>query len=66
MRQVTNKQFRKLFPGSASNQSVPNVRRLDDVFSFGRILGHVYVDGESLAEKQVKAEHATKERNGIK
>jgi endonuclease YncB( thermonuclease family) len=33
--------------------------RLDDVFSFGRLLGRIYLDGDDLSQRMVKAGHAT-------
>lgn len=41
-----------------------DARRAGDVWSFNRILGHVWIDGsdESLSERQVLAGHATIER----
>ena len=38
--------------------------RVDDVFTLGRVLGHVYLDGEtqSLSARMVEAGHATKEK----
>lgn len=35
---------------------------LSDLFSFGRILGRVQVDGRDLATEQVRAGHATKNK----
>lgn len=35
---------------------------LSDLFSFGRILGHVQVDGKDLATEQVRGGHATRRK----
>jgi len=34
------------------------MQRLDDAFSFGRILGRVYIDGEDIGSRVVRAGHA--------
>jgi len=39
-----------------------DVDRLDDVLTFGRILGRVSVDGRDVSLEQVQAGHATKSR----
>lgn len=36
--------------------------RLDDIFSFGRLLGDVVVDGKSLAEQQVATGNAKRQK----
>lgn len=47
-------------PGNKASIEVPlsGVDRLDDVFTFGRLLCHVVVDGTSLSEHQVESGHA--------
>lgn len=35
---------------------------LRDLFSFGRLLGRVEIDGQDLADAQIEAGHATKEK----
>lgn len=35
------------------------LRRLDDAFSFGRLLARIYLDGTDLSERIVRAGHAT-------
>ena len=37
--------------------------RLDDIFTFGRVLGYIYVGEVSLSDKQVREGFATKEKN---
>lgn len=52
--------LRKLAPSGAKAQlTIPlNGDRLDDILTFGRVLGRVSVDGKDLSEQQVKAGHA--------
>jgi len=52
----------KQFEGKAGLIQIPldKANRLDDVFTFGRILGYVWVDGKSVSEVQVTSGHATK------
>lgn len=58
---VASRDAIKPIEGKAATLVVPldGVDRLDDVLTFGRVLGYVWVDGESLSEKQVSAGHAT-------
>jgi len=35
------------------------MQRLDEAFSFGRILGRVYIDGEDIGSRVVRAGHAS-------
>jgi len=35
---------------------------IKDVFTFNRVLGHVFVDGEDVSDRMVKDGHATKEK----
>lgn len=37
-------------------------RRLDDVLTFGRLLGRIYAKGEDVGSRMVEDGHATKER----
>ena len=37
-------------------------RRLDDVFTFGRIVGSIYVDGKDASQQQIEAGHAFERR----
>jgi len=39
---------------------IASTRRLDDAFTFGRLLGRVYLNGRDLSEQIVLAGHATK------
>lgn len=50
-----------LAQGKEATMFIPfvGVERLDGVFTFGRVLAHVWVDGQSLSESQVEAGHAT-------
>ena len=41
-----------------------SMRRLDDAFSFGRLVGRVYVDGNDLSQRIVLAGHATTTKGG--
>ena len=41
------------------------VTRLDDIFTMGRILAHVTVDGRSLSQQQVDAGHAWKTKEEL-
>lgn len=34
-------------------------RRMDDLITLGRVLGHVWVDGRNLSAQQVESSHAT-------
>lgn len=54
----------KQFEGKTGLLQVPltGANRLDDVFTFGRVLGYVLVDGKSISELQVTSGHATKEK----
>ena len=36
-----------------------SLRRLDDAFTFGRLLGRIYIDGQDLSQRVVQAGHAT-------
>lgn len=36
--------------------------RLDDLFTFGRVLGRVSVDGQDLSKLQVESGHATRQK----
>ncbi len=36
-----------------------DAKRVDNVFTFGRVLAHIWVDGVSLSEQQVAQKHAT-------
>ena len=37
-------------------------RRLDDLFTFGRLLGHIYIDDKDLSTQIIEAGHAKKIR----
>lgn len=39
--------------------------RLDDLFTFGRILGDVWIDGESVVEQQIGAGHAWRTKEDL-
>ena len=34
--------------------------QLKDIFTFGRVLGHIFVDGKDVSEIMVESGHATK------
>lgn len=53
---------RQAFPaGSQAMLEVPlsGYSRLDDAITLGRVLGNVWVDGQSVSHEMVKAGHAT-------
>lgn len=52
----------KLAEGKDVVLHIPGSKRLSDSFSFGRVLGDVYVDGKSVAVSQVEGGFATKEK----
>ena len=35
---------------------------IKDVFTFGRVIGNIFVDGEDLSDKMVRDGHATREK----
>ena len=35
---------------------------LKDIFTFGRVLGYIFVDGKNISEMMVESGHATKEK----
>ena len=37
---------------------IVGMQRLDDAFSFGRILGRIYIDGADVSQRVVRAGHA--------
>lgn len=51
-------------PGSVVTLHVPaeKLRRLDDVFTFGRILGRVFANGQDVGIRMVMDGFATKEK----
>jgi len=36
--------------------------QIKDIFTFGRVLGRVFVDGEDVSEMMIESGHATKEK----
>tara|TARA_B100000749_G_C18302729_1_gene413309 strand:- start:196 stop:639 length:444 start_codon:yes stop_codon:yes gene_type:complete len=36
---------------------------LKDVFTFGRVLGHIFIDGKDVSEIMIESGHATKEKD---
>ena len=35
---------------------------IKDIFTFGRVIGHIFLDGEDVSEHMIAAGHATKEK----
>ncbi len=60
--EAARQHVRDSFPaGSSGVLEIPlsGYDRLDDALTMGRVLGHVWIDGKSVAVEQVKAGHAT-------
>jgi len=36
---------------------------IKDVFTFGRVLGHIFIDGKDVSEIMIESGHATKEKD---
>lgn len=43
---------------------IVNMQRLDDAFTFGRILGRIYIDGGDISQRVVRAGHAKASKGG--